>query len=179
MSQEEDKRKIKVKDKTLREVGAILRKHAYREQDPVMLAVFWEGRRITGFLQFMYTTADGKRLPDLLNRGTFEAYTRGNEVYIVFRLGHFPGPGELFWQTVDKLSVALGVVAKKRGPTYKTIERAGVFKSIKDKHLEWGQNRVAMVAMEENPWLGEISGETVRYTYKAMGWEWERSDRIR
>ena len=171
-------REIVVEDKTLREVEAILRNHAYREQDAVVLVVFWEGGHIAGSLQFIRTTAGGKRLPDLLNRGALNAYTRDDKVYVTFRLGCFPGPAKLFWQMVDDLSVVLGV-AKKRGPTDNTKIRAGIFKSIKDEHAEWGQTRVAQTAMKENPWMGLISDTTVRNTYRAMGWEWERSDRIR
>jgi hypothetical protein len=68
---------------------------------------------------------------------------------------------------------------KGREPTHKTRMRAAVFKELKDKHPEWSYATVAQKAIEQEPWLGDISGETVRNAYRAMGWEWERADRIR
>ena len=65
-----------------------------------------------------------------------------------------------------------------RGPNRKTIERAEVFKKIKDNHPEWSQYKVAMEARSE---LDDqhINADTVRNAYRVMGWEWERADRIR
>lgn len=69
--------------------------------------------------------------------------------------------------------------AKKRhGPTVTTQERAKVFKRIKDKHPEYTQYRVAMDACKEME-VDNITKETVRYVYRAMGWTWEKSSRIR
>jgi hypothetical protein len=65
---------------------------------------------------------------------------------------------------------------RKHGPTVKTRERARVFKRLKDAHPEWGYDRVAMEALEE---LGHVTGGTVRNAYRAMGWKWERADRVR
>jgi len=65
---------------------------------------------------------------------------------------------------------------RKHGPTAKTQERAKVFKRLKDAHPEWTYYRVATEASEE---LGDVTGETVRNAYRAMGWEWERPDRVR
>lgn len=67
----------------------------------------------------------------------------------------------------------------KRGPTEKTRQRAMVFRELKDKHPEWSYDTVAMKAMERCTWLGEITGESVRNAYRAMGWEFEKSDRVR
>jgi hypothetical protein len=66
---------------------------------------------------------------------------------------------------------------RRLGPTVRTQERGKVFKRLKDKHPEWSQARVALEASEE---LGEVvTIETVRNTYRAMGWKWERGDRVR
>jgi hypothetical protein len=63
------------------------------------------------------------------------------------------------------------------GPTAKTRARAEVFKKLKDAHPEWSQDKVAQESREE---LGEVlSSEAVRNAYRAMGWTWGRSDRIR
>jgi len=66
---------------------------------------------------------------------------------------------------------------KKRGPTLKTQELATAFKRLKDAHPRWSQYRVAQEAAKE---LNQaITAETVRNTYRQMGWQWERADRIR
>ena len=66
---------------------------------------------------------------------------------------------------------------KKRGPTAKTLARAEVFKRLKDTYPHWGLDTVAMKASEE---LSEsVTGDTVRNAYRAMGWTWERADRVR
>lgn len=68
----------------------------------------------------------------------------------------------------------------ERGPTVKTRLRAEVFRDIKDKHRHWGYHAVADEAMRAHRELGDgITGETVRNAYKAMGWTWERADRVR
>ena len=62
-------------------------------------------------------------------------------------------------------------------PTEKICIRAAMFKRLKDAHPAWSMDRVAM---EANPELGEIvTGETVRNAYRAMGWKWNRGDRVR
>lgn len=64
-----------------------------------------------------------------------------------------------------------------RGPTEKTRIRATVFRRIKEAHPNWNVERVAMEAAKE---LGEsVSAETVRNAYRAMGWTWQRADRVR
>jgi hypothetical protein len=74
-------------------------------------------------------------------------------------------------------AVTMADAGRRRGPTVKTQERAAVFKRLKDEHPAWSQEKVAMEAREE---LGEtVTGETVRNAYKAMGWVWQRADRIR
>ena len=71
----------------------------------------------------------------------------------------------------------LSDVSNKRGPTEKTRIRAEVFKRIKDEHRDWNTHRVAMEASDE---LSEnLSSESVRNAYRALGWDWERADRVR
>ena len=68
-------------------------------------------------------------------------------------------------------------VPAESGPTLRTQIRGEVFKKLKDQHPEWSQAKVAMEAYEE---LGEeVTADTVRNTYRALGWKWERADRIR
>lgn len=67
--------------------------------------------------------------------------------------------------------------AAQRGPTEKTRIRAEVFKRLKSAQPTWNVERVAMEASKE---LGEIvTAETVRNAYRAMGWKWQRADRVR
>ena len=66
---------------------------------------------------------------------------------------------------------------REGGPTVRTQIRAEVFKGLKTEHPTWSQGTVAMKAQDK---LGEIvTADTVRNTYRAMGWEWKRADRIR
>ncbi len=69
----------------------------------------------------------------------------------------------------------------KRGashPTLKTRERAKLYKRLKDAHPDWAQFKVAMDAnRQEN--VDYHTRDTVRNAYGAMGWKWERADRIR
>lgn len=63
------------------------------------------------------------------------------------------------------------------GPTETTQIRGQVFKRLKDEHPKWTQTKVAVEAQEI---LHEsVTADTVRNTYRAMGWEWERGDRVR
>jgi hypothetical protein len=71
-----------------------------------------------------------------------------------------------------------GKKIKEPKPTLKTLERAKVFKGIKDKHPEWGYDTVARKAAEELK-ADNFTGETVRHTYAVMGWKWVRGDRVR
>ncbi len=65
----------------------------------------------------------------------------------------------------------------KQGPTYRTRVRFDVMKRIKDQHPDWSQDKVGTEAGIE---LGEfISGEAVRNTFRSMGAEWVRADRVR
>ncbi len=67
--------------------------------------------------------------------------------------------------------------SNRPGPTEKTRIRALVFKQLKESHPSWGIERVAMEASKE---LGEVvTAETVRNAYRAMGWRWQRGDRVR
>lgn len=62
-------------------------------------------------------------------------------------------------------------------PNIRTQERYKVFKNLKDKHPGWTLEKVAL---EASPKLEEdVSGETVRNTYRSMGKEWVRGDRTR
>lgn len=74
-------------------------------------------------------------------------------------------------------------LGRPRGPRPKTLERADYFKKMKDRHPAWSQEKVAMEAArpESEGGLGEsdIIADTVRNAYRAMGWEWERADRVR
>lgn len=64
-----------------------------------------------------------------------------------------------------------------QGPTEKTRIRAEAFKRLKSSHPTWNIERVAMEAARE---LGEVvTAETVRNAYRAMGWKWQRADRVR
>jgi len=67
---------------------------------------------------------------------------------------------------------------QKCGPTDNTQKRAQVFKQLKDKYPQWGYDTVALKARDEleDP---NITGESVRYVYRVMGWKWERADRVR
>ena len=87
---------------------------------------------------------------------------------------------------VDGLSSA-GLVPSKqperpkerpKGPTLKTLERAKLYKRLKDKHPTWSQSRVAIEANIQMK-VDYHTRDTVRHAYSAMGWEWERADRIR
>jgi hypothetical protein len=100
---------------------------------------------------------------------------------IVDRLFHFLREDGV-WPTLSEptpTQEAESGASEKRGPTYKTKMRAEVFKRIKYEHPGWSQAKVALEAMEQESWLGEISGETVRNAYRAMGWDWERANRVR
>ncbi len=77
-----------------------------------------------------------------------------------------------------------------RGPTKRIQDRAMDIKRIKDSHPEWSKIRVAEEynrimeteiekggkRLEDNKFVNE---NTVKNDYNAMGWKWERSDRIR
>lgn len=68
--------------------------------------------------------------------------------------------------------------ARKRGPTIKTQERAKVFRRLKDKHPNWSQAKVALEAnLDEG--VDYYTEDCVRNAYRAMGWTWERADRVR
>lgn len=84
------------------------------------------------------------------------------------------------WPQADATSGSAGIGAakrKKRGPTTRTEIRAKVFRRLKEEHPEWSQAKVAQESFKE---LGEyVTADTVRNTYRLMGWTWERADRIR
>ena len=71
---------------------------------------------------------------------------------------------------------------RTRGPTINTQSRAEYFKNLKDKHPEWSYARIALVAslpIEEGGYGEIVTEHTVRNAYRAMGWKWARSDRVR
>ena len=66
---------------------------------------------------------------------------------------------------------------KPLGPNFRTKLRADVFRKLKTAHPTWSQAKVAQEAIGE---LGEdVTQDTVRNTYRLMGWKWKRGDRIR
>jgi len=79
------------------------------------------------------------------------------------------------WQRSQDVDKATANTSK---PTEKTRLRAEVFKRLKDAHPEWGYDVVAQRANDELK-TENITADTVRNAYKAMGWTWERADRIR
>ena len=84
-----------------------------------------------------------------------------------------------FWSYAQREFTPAEDTKSKRhgGPTARTQERACVFKRLKDENPTWSQARLAM---EARPELEEVvTADTVRNTYRAMGWKWERADRIR
>jgi hypothetical protein len=77
----------------------------------------------------------------------------------------------------NQFSIEYGPLERKRGPTVRTQERFEVFQRLKLEHSEWSQ---AKVASEASDVLREsLTAETVRNTYRLMGVDWERGDRIR
>ncbi len=68
--------------------------------------------------------------------------------------------------------------AKHNGPTEKTKIRFEIFRKLKDNHKDWSYEQVAMKACAQEH-MDNWTGETVRNTYKAMGKEWEKADRVR
>ncbi|MDP2727058.1 MAG: hypothetical protein Q8P59_05905 [Dehalococcoidia bacterium] len=67
---------------------------------------------------------------------------------------------------------------RERGPTLKTQARAKLYKGIKDDHPDWGYDAVAGRANEIER-SDMHTGDTVRNTYRAIGWPWQRPDRVR
>ncbi len=73
--------------------------------------------------------------------------------------------------TVTGMRSAASKPSKPYGPTEKIIERAEQIRALKEKNPTWSQEQVAR-------WL-DIPVATIRYVYRAMGWTWERADRVR
>jgi hypothetical protein len=63
--------------------------------------------------------------------------------------------------------------SRNGGITIQVEERAKVFCSLKEKHPEWTQTKVAVEAQEI---LGEswLTGQDVRNAYRAMKWTWKK-----
>jgi len=67
---------------------------------------------------------------------------------------------------------------KKRGVTERIMKRAHRIKEIKDKHPRWSQ---PIVASEYNEKYGKedfITTSDLQNAYRAMNWDWLRSDRV-
>lgn len=93
------------------------------------------------------------------------------------RLLFFPDRIEFVESEIIQTEEIKEGAGKQCGPTARTQTRGEVFKKLKGKHPEWSQSRVAMEASKE---LEEVvTADTVRNTYRMMGWKWERADRIR
>jgi len=92
---------------------------------------------------------------------------------------------EAAWQTVTEVKEYL-VKASRTAATgagdkgsmrEERKRRAYACKELKDAHPEWSYTQVAMKATEK---IGEeVTPDDVRNDYRAMGWQWERADRIR
>jgi hypothetical protein len=66
---------------------------------------------------------------------------------------------------------------RERGPSPKTEVRGEVFRRLKKEHPQWSYDVLAIRASRE---LEEtVTGDTVKNVYRAMGWTWERADRVR
>lgn len=68
-----------------------------------------------------------------------------------------------------------------RGLTEKTKARAAIFKQLKDANPRLSQQGLATRANNEYGDVLDkyITVDDVRNAYQAMGWEWERADKIR
>ena len=67
---------------------------------------------------------------------------------------------------------------RESGVTIKTQERAQQYKKLKSEHPDWSQAKLAMeLNLRDN--VDYHTETTVRTAYRAMGWEWERADRVR
>ena len=64
-----------------------------------------------------------------------------------------------------------------RNMTEARRQRAYTCKEIKDTHLDWSYAKVAMAATDKLK--EEVTEYDVRNDYRAMGWTWERADRVR
>jgi hypothetical protein len=62
--------------------------------------------------------------------------------------------------------------SRTRGPTIRIQRRAECFKALKEKHPEWSQAKVGGCGEE-------VTADSVRNAYRAMGWKWQRGDRVR
>lgn len=100
------------------------------------------------------------------------------------RWGEARGPiaryaADLVCRSGIELPEALDVTdATSRGPTLKTQERAKLYKSLKDKHPTGSYAKIAMKANYQES-VDYHTSDTVRNAFRAMGWTWERSNRIR
>jgi len=83
------------------------------------------------------------------------------------------------WEYLEQDATPNGdhTVKQQSDPTARTQERGLVFKRLKKENPTWSQARLALEANRE---LYEVvTADTVRNVYRAMGWKWERADRIR
>ena len=92
-----------------------------------------------------------------------------------------------FWKELDKILhnafkvIGIFSLTKKpskstKVPSDKTQARAYQLRKIKENHPNWGYEQVAVKYNEEEK--QDITGETVRNAYRAMGWNWKKSTKI-
>ncbi len=81
------------------------------------------------------------------------------------------------WIRADRVEEKVSQSISVSQPNLRTQHRFAVFSRLKNEHPSWSQDKVAMESRVE---LGEIvSAETVRNTYRIMGAQWLRGDRVR
>jgi len=116
-----------------------------------------------------------KQRGDPENAGRFERLTQNYREQVDFYLGR--GPWAIAWRDAEA-GAASGAEtapeptrARQGGPTAKTQYRAQVMSRIVGEHPGWTMPQVALAASEE---LKEphITSDTVRNTWRAMGWDW-------
>jgi hypothetical protein len=87
------------------------------------------------------------------------------------------------WPEAKAIPLGEPLTARRgRGPTANTQNRAQHFRRLKHENPNWSYARIAIEASRpvEEGGLGEtVTADTVRNAYRAMGWKWERADRVR
>jgi hypothetical protein len=110
---------------------------------------------------------------------------KGNSLVDIRLVCSWP-PVMSFWQELDRilaeqfpnpLTLKKRQERRREGPTLTTQLRANAFKEIKTDHPEWSKPKVAEEYFKVHHEY--VSSDDVGNTYRAMGWPWERSDRIR
>jgi hypothetical protein len=89
-------------------------------------------------------------------------------------------------ELVEPVQTQKGAEPRTPKPTAETERRANLFRSIKNEHPSYSYEKVALEATRrervkagkgEKP--TEYHKHNVRDAYSAMGWQWERGDKIR